>query len=96
MAVNWAGLIGIFACVAGIFIGDDPRTISCFKQRSWYWRLLSELLDVKTNITTNDATTGRFQKGLYLPLPHPANVPVQYMDPDNVPKFGQMEVFPSL
>ncbi|BDA50629.1 Adipocyte plasma membrane-associated protein [Coccomyxa sp. Obi] len=54
MAVNWAGLIGICACVAGIFIG-------------------------------------KFQKGLYLPLPHPANVPVQYMDPDNVPKFGELE-----
>lgn len=54
MAVNWAGLLGIVACVAGIFIG-------------------------------------KFQNGLYLPLPHPANIPVQIMDPDNLPKFGKLE-----
>ncbi len=95
MAVNWPGVLGLLACTAGIFIGDGSCDV-LFKLLIWRDRKLNAYpLFVSASTDDNYIIAGKFQKGLYMPLPYPAIVPVELMDPDNLPHFGELKARPA-
>ncbi len=90
--VNYAGLIGIAACVAGLLAGGLIRDVNVCRGFLTRAKYASDLLK-GFSIDTLTGSAGKvYKEGLHLPLPYPAIVPVESYQPGKLPEFGALEV----